>query len=117
MLTWQNNAPRFAAKGFMGDKMTFFFGFTNLDDIEVPEFHFIIQLLPGDGTWSISTEWHQWGERAQKPNVEAFLSELNRALRAHKEFDFKKYWHAWSREDSYFSVVLRNTIADAQKVF
>jgi len=42
MLTWQSNIPRFVAKGFVGDKMTFFFGLTNLDDIEIAEFHFVI---------------------------------------------------------------------------
>jgi hypothetical protein len=117
MLTWQNNAPRFAAKGCVGDKMTFFFGSTNLDDIEIAEFHFVIQLFEHDGTWSIYTEWHQWGERTQKPNVKAFLSELNRALKTRTEFDFRKYWHGWSHEDACFSVVIRNTIRDAQKVF
>lgn len=117
MLTWQNNAPRFAAKGFVGDKMTFFFGSTNLDDIEIAEFHIAIQLVEQDGTWSVYTEWHQWGERTQKPKVEAFLAELKRALETHMEFNFRSYWHAWSCEDSAFAVVLRNTIADAQKVF
>lgn len=117
MLTWQNNAPRFAAKGFVGDKMTFFFGSTNLDDIEIAEFHFAIQLVEQDGTWSVYTEWHQWGERTQKPKVEEFLAEMKLALKTHMEFDFRSYWHAWSCEDSAFSVVLRNTITDAQKVF
>ena len=117
MLTWQNNAPRFAAKGCVGDTMTFFFGSTNLDDIEIAEFHFGIQLFERDGTWSISTEWHQWGQRTQQPNLEDFLSELNTALKTQTELEFRQYWQAWSQEDSYFSVVIRNTIRDAQKVF
>jgi hypothetical protein len=117
MLTWQSNTPRFVAKGIIGDTMTFFFGCTNIDDIAIEEFDFVIQLYEHDGTWSVYTEWHQWGEQDRKPKVEAFLSELNQALKTRKDFDFRKYWHVWSCEDSYFSVVLRNTIADAQKVF
>jgi predicted RNA-binding protein len=70
-----------------------------------------------DGTWSVHTEWHQWGERTQKPNLEAFLSELKRALKTHRELDFRSYWQAWRGEDPAFSVVLRNTISDAQRVF
>jgi hypothetical protein len=117
MLVWQKNVPRFVAKEFVGDKMTFFFGSTNLDDIEIAEFHFVIQLFEHDGVWSIYTEWHQWSERTQKPKVEVFLSELNRALKARTDFDFRKYWYGWSHEDSHFSVVIRNKIEDAKRVY
>ena len=116
MLTWQNNVPRFVAKGFVGDKMTFFFGSTNIDDIRIAEFHFVIQLFEHDSTWSIYTEWHQWGERTRRPKVEAFMSELNKALKTHKDFDLRKHWHDWSHEDSSFAVVIRNTLGDSQKV-
>jgi hypothetical protein len=96
--------------------MTFFFGSTNLDDIPIAEFYFVIQLFEHDGAWLIYTEWHQWGDRTRKPNVEAFLSELNNALKTREDFDFRKYWHAWSHADSDFAVVIRNTPGDCQRV-
>lgn len=117
MLAWQNNVPRFVAQGFVGNKMTFFFGSTNIDDIPMAEFHFVIQLFEHGGAWSIYTEWHQWGERTQKPKkVEAFLAELNKALEAHQDFDFRKYWHDWSHEDSDFAVVIRDILGGPRKV-
>ena len=116
MLTWQNNVPRFVAKEFIGDKMTFFFGSTNLDDIEIAEFHFVLQLFECNGAWSVYTEWHQWGEWSRKPQVDAFISELNKALKTGKDLDFRKYWNGWSHEDSYFAVVVRNTRGGYQKI-
>ena len=116
MLTWQNNVPHFVAKGFVGDKMTFFFGSTNIDDIEFAEFHFVIQLFEHDGTWLVFTEWRQWGERTQMPKVDAFMSRLNQALKTRADFDFRKYWNDWSSKDSFFSVVIRNTRGGYQKV-
>ena len=116
MLTWQSNAPRFVAKGFVGDKMTFFFGSTNLDDIEVAEFHFVLQLFECNGAWSVYSEWHQWGEQDRKPKVEAFLSELKEALQTRRAFDFRRYWQDWSHKDSHFAVVIRNTLGNCQRV-
>ena len=117
MLTWQSNTPRFVAQGFVGDRMTFFFGSTNLDDIEIAEFHFVLQLFERDGAWSVSTEWHRWAAQDRKPILEAFLSELNQALKTQQGFDFRKYWQDWSREDSHFAVVIRNSLGDCQRVF
>jgi hypothetical protein len=117
MLTWQGNAPRFVAEGIVGDKMTFFFGLTNLDDIEIAEFHFVIQLFECNGTWSVHTEWRQWGDQDQKPKVEVFLSELNTALKTRQGFDFKKYWQDWSHKDSHFAVVLGTALGGCQRVY
>ena len=117
MLTWQNNVPRFVVKGFVGDKMTFFFGSTNIDNIEIAEFYFVIHLFEHNGTWSTYTEWHQCGEWGRKPNVEAFLSELNKALKTRQSFDFRKYWQDWSHKDSHFAVVIRNPQGGCQSVF
>ena len=116
MLAWQDHVPRFVAKGFAGNKLIFFFGSTNIDDIAITEFHFVVQLFEHDRTWSVYTEWRQWGERNRKPNVEAFLSELNAALETHQDLDLMKYWHVWSREETYFAVVIRNTQGDSLKV-
>jgi len=117
MLTWQSNAPQFVAKGFVGNKMTFFFGMTNLDDIEIAEFHFVIQLFECEGDWSVHTEWRQWGEGDRKPQVEVFLSELKQALKTRQDFDFGKYWQEWGRQDPHFAVVIRNTLRECQRVY
>jgi len=117
MLTWQSNIPRFVAKGFVGDKMTFFFGLTNLDDIEIAEFHFVIQLFECNGSWSVHTRWHQWSEQDRKPEVEVFLSELTMALKTRQGIDFRKYWQAWSHQDPHFAVVIRNKLGDCQRVY
>ena len=117
MLTCQSKTPRFVAKGFVGDKMTFFFGWTNLDDIEMVEFHFVIHLFESQGAWLVDTEWHQWGEQDRKPKVGDFLSELNKALNTRQDFDFRKYWQDWSHQDPHFAVVIRNTLGDCQRVY
>lgn len=116
MFTWRDNVPHFVAKEFVGDKLTFFFGSTNIDDIEITELGFEIQLLKHSGRWSIQTTWHEWSERARKPDVDGCVSELSKALKAHKDFDFRKYWRYWSHTDKNFAVVIRNTSGDCRKV-
>lgn len=117
MLTWQSNTPHFVAKGFVGDKMTFFFGKTNLDDIEIAEFHFVIELIECEDGWSVQTKWWQWGEQDRKPKVEAFLSKLIQALKTHQDLDLRKYWQDWSHQDSHFAVVIRNRLGDCLRVY
>lgn len=109
MLSWQNNLPRFFAKGFAGDRMVLSFGRTNIDDIEISESDLEIQLLEHQGVWLIETQWYQYGDRTRKLRVDAFLSKLKLAVKMHKDFDFSKYLHQWSYKDAHFSVVIHNS--------
>ena len=108
MLTWQDNSPRFAAKGFAGDRMVLSFGRTNIDDIEISESDLEIQLSEHQGIWSLETQWHQYGDRTQKLQVDAFLSKLKLAVKKHKDFDFFKYLNQWSHKDDHFAAVIHN---------
>jgi len=110
MLTWQNNLPHFVAKGATGDRMILYFGCTNIDDIEISEFHFVIQLSEHQGLWSIETHWSIYSDWKRKPQVSKFLSKLNLAIRKHKNFDFSKYLQDWRDKDPYFAAVIINTI-------
>jgi hypothetical protein len=110
MLTWQNNLPRFVVKGSTGERMILYFGCTNIDDIEISEFHFVIQLSEHQGKWSLETQWHQYGDCTRKPRMGVFLSKLNLAISIHKDFDFREYLHRWRHKDAHFSAVIVNTI-------
>ena len=109
MLTWQDNSPSFSAKGVLGDEITLYFGQTMIDDIIVAEFHLIIRLIEIYGVWSSHFEWHELGERKQKPEINAFMSALNVALIARTDFDLNQYLQAWSYEDPNFAVVISKT--------
>ena len=109
MLTWQNNLPRFVAKGAAGDRIILFFGHTNIDDIEISEYHFVIQLTELHGIWSVETQLHQYCDWVREFRVDAFLSKLNLALRRFEDFDFSKYLKHWKDKDAHFSAVIINT--------
>lgn len=107
MLTWQENSPHFIIDGKIGDVLILYFGSTNIDDIEISEFHFVMELVEHNGRWWLRAEWHEWGDRGQKPEVEGFVSELNLAIEGCKDLDFHKYLDAWRRQDSAFLAIVR----------
>jgi hypothetical protein len=115
MLAWQEDLPRFVVKGFAGDRMILFFGLTNVDDVEISEFHFIVQLSENQGSWSLETQWHRYGDPSRKPRLGKFLSKLHSALGMHQDFDFNKYLGHWSEEDKHFAGVLINTIGSRKE--
>jgi len=115
MLTWQDNLPRFVAKEFAGERMIIYFGCTNIDDIEISELHFVIQLSEHQGRWSIETQWHEYGEKPRKPRMDTFLFKLKIAIKSHKDFDFSKYLRRWSLKDAHFGAVIINTVGSKKE--
>jgi hypothetical protein len=107
MLTWQKNSPHFVIDGNAGDVLILYFGSTNIDDIQISEFHFVIELAEHNGRWWLRAEWHEWGDHGQKPEVEGFVSELSRSIEGGKDLDFHKYLDSWSRQDPDFRALVR----------
>lgn len=89
--------------------MVLYFGRTNIDDIEISEFHLVMQLSEHQGLWLLETHWRQYWDGGRKPHVGAFLSKLNSAISMHKNFDFSKYLHHWRQNDTHFTAVIINT--------
>lgn len=118
MLTWQDNTPRFAVKGFTGDQMILYFGSTYIDDIEISEFHLEIQLLEYDGKWAINTPWTQLSEGSREfpAHTDKFLSELKLAIERKHEFEFSEYLRDWQKIDAKFSVVIINTGKESRRI-
>ena len=111
MLTWQKNSPRFVVEGHVGDTLTLYFDTTNIDDIELPEFYFIVELVKRDEGWSLDARLRSIETNlvAQKPQVSKLMSKLQQAIETGVEFDFRRYFNRWSKQFKDFAIVLTDT--------
>ena len=111
MLIWQSNVPRFVIGEHVGDTITLYFGFTNIDDIELPEFYFIARLVKHRGKWSLNTRVRQieTNPLVPKPQVSTFKSKMLSAIEKGKDFNFRKYFDNWCKEYREFSIVITDT--------
>jgi hypothetical protein len=111
MLIWQSNVPRFVIDEHVGDTITLYFGFTNIDDIELPEFYFIARLVKHGDRWSLNTRVRQieTNPLVPKPPIGTFTSKMLSAIKTGKDFNFREYFDNWCKECREFSIVITDT--------
>ena len=102
MLKWKDDAPFFALNGDVGELLLLYFGSSYVDDIKTSEFIFAVQLFKQNNSWSLKTRLSSFGDTDQSPEMDAFMSELELALKNHLDFDFSEYMIHWKQVDPEF---------------
>lgn len=109
MLEWQDSIPRFVIDEQAGNRMSLYFDSTNVDDIRMPRFHYLFELVKLEDRWLLLTKDHHEDPGGRGPQVYTLINKLKQALQKGVDFDFRNYLNKWRKRYKDFDVAIRDT--------